>query len=278
MEGLEPEEKHRLAKIKFWYEEHGIEKPLTSVLDNGKGFALEVPNLVGSNIGAQVPIAFVVLGAEEVRRFKGLLDSPDGGVINGQIVYFYVGTIRPWALHIRADLQRVHRFISQHFEIGYYFAAAEIYDAVEKMRSQQIIDVTVWDENDKITTKYKPEQLFSKLVDLVVNHAFDFHSDIKPDMTVAKAAGKRGWWWSGSYSRRDSTVDVSGMIDVKITIHGKSDPIPVSTSLYLRVPSYATCNDVNLIHTARLEALKSLYTAGNTKLLADYNVSQTEPR
>lgn len=275
LEGLEPEEVQRLKKIKYWFEEEGIQKPLTSALDNGKGFALEIPKLVGSNIGAEVPISFVVLGADEVTRFKGLLDAPGGGVLNGELVYYYVGTTRPWAMQVNADISRVHSFISQNFQASYYWAAAELHDAVERMVEEQIIEFTVWDENDQVTAKYKPEQIFVKLFELIIKHAFDFHKDIKPDRTEAKRSGARGWWWGGSYSRRSSTVDLQGMINIKITFHGKSEPIPVTSGLFLRVPEYGTCASPNLVHTARLDALKNLYATNEKDLIAKSKKSKT---
>lgn len=257
-EGLSPEQIAKLKEIERWYEQDDIQSPLTSVLDKGEGFALEIPKLVGSNIGAEVPIAFVVLGADPVKRLKGLLDAPGGGILNGELLYHYVGTTRPWAIRVKADLARVHQYISENLSVGHFWAKADIYQATERMEAQSIIEITTWDENDNITAKYKPEKIFDTLLNKILDKAFNFYPDIKPEKNQAQESGNRFWWWSGSYQRKSSTVDLKEMINIKITIHGKSEPIPVSSGLFLRVPAYSNCDDRNRLHEMRTDLIRAV--------------------
>jgi hypothetical protein len=254
--GLSPEQKAKIQEVKSLYNEHGIEAPLTSLLVGGEGWALEVPQMVGSNIGAEVPLAFTVLGADNVKRLKGLLDAPGGGVINGQLLYHYVGTMRPWSLQVHADLSKVHQYISDNLKAGFFWAKADIHRAIEQMRAQSLIDVTVWDEGGTVTGKYKPEQIFDTILQKILEKAFNFYPDIKPEKSQAQAEGGRFWWWSGSYSRNSSTVDLSELFNIRITIYGRSEPIPVSCGIFLRVPKYGNCDQPNLVHDARLDLLR----------------------
>jgi hypothetical protein len=264
-EGLSPEQKRALREAKRWYEEHNIRVPLTNLIPPEGGMAIEVPTIVGSNIGAEIPIAFTVRGSNQVKMFKTLLDT--GGVLNGQILYHYVGTTRPWKLLVQADLSKVHSYISEHLSAGYYWARADIYRAVERMEQQNIIKITVYDENDNVTGKYKPDKIFDTILSRILDKAFNFYPDIKPEKQQAQAEGRRWWWWNGSYQRRSSTVDISEIINIKITIHGKSEPIPVSIGFFLRVPSYAECEDTNLVEGARTEILRKLYEGSDEEIL-----------
>jgi hypothetical protein len=264
-EGLSPEQKERLKHLKSSYDNDGIQPALTDTLINGIGWAMEVPTLVGSNIGAEVPISFTALGADSVTRLKSLIDS--GGVVNGEIVYYYIGTTRPWAMQITADLGRVHQYISENLDVGWFWSKADIYREVERMREQQIINITVWDENDAVTGKYKVERLLDMILSKIIDKAFNFYPNIAPNKSQAQAEGRRWWWFSGSYQRRESTVELSSMFNLKMTIHGKSEPIPVSMGLYVRVPKYGKCEPINLLHEARKNVLRRVMGAQPETLL-----------
>lgn len=265
--GLPPEQEAKLKELKKLYDDRNIRAPLTALLPDGQGYAIEMPDAVGSNIGAEVPISFAVLGADNVKEFSALMKG--GGIINGQLVYYYIGTTRPWKLQIKADLSKVHSYISQHLSVGYYWATADIYDAVEKMQQQNIIEITVWDEDDKVTAKYKPEQIFDTILKKILDKAFNFYPNIKPEKNQAQASGKRHWWWHGSYQRKSSTVDVSEIINIKITIHGKSEPIPVSMGFYLAIPPdrIQECTAWNLAEDERDNFLRYIYNLDDEQVM-----------
>lgn len=265
-EGMDPSLVSQLKQAKILWDTRKIRTPLRKIVGDD-GYYMQVPTIVGSNIGAEVPFNFAVFGKDNVKEFKALLKG--GGILNGEIVYFYVGTTRPWAIKVHAEIAKVHSFLSQSFTIGKWYAKAEIYEAIEKMRQSSIIEITVWDENDAITTKYKPEKIFDFLMTAIVEKAFDFHPDMKPatDPAVAKASN-RWWGWSGAYSRRQTTVDVKEIFDIKITIHGKSEAIPVSVGYYVEVPkgNVHLCEDISFMDSWQDELIAAIYEANPDEL------------
>lgn len=265
-EGMAPKVIQELKKAKFLWDTRQIRTPMRKIVGDD-GYYLQVPTLVGSNIGAEIPFNFAVLGTDNVKELKALLKG--GGIINGEVVYYYVGTTRPWAIKLHADISKVHSFLSQSFNMGNWYAKADIYEAIEKMKQLTIIEITVWDENDAVTTKYKPEKIFDTLLMKIVEKAFDFHADMKPDTSPAASQASRRWWdWSGAYSRRQSTVDVSEIFDIKIIIHGKSEPIPISIGYYIDVPekNIHSCENINLMDQLQDELIAAIYEANPDQL------------
>ena len=255
-EGMSAEQIASLERVRKAWEEDKLQKPLTSLFDNGEGFGIQVPTATGVNIGAAIPFGFVALGKRPYRVIKGLMDSPGGGVISGQVVYHFVGTTRPWAIQVTADLSKIHSFLSESFGGNYFWAKADIYKEIERLTEKHIIDIKVWDEGDSVTAKYKPEQILDKILEKMLALAFDYHPNMAPNKTAAATEGSRWWWWSGSYSCRESTVAVSSMFNIKIQIFGVSAPMPVTMGLYLRVPKYGECSDDVRVTARRAQLVK----------------------
>src|SRR6185369_12037279 len=103
--------------------------------------------------------------------------------------------------------------------VGYYWAKADIYRTLENLQQTNVIEITVWDENDNVTAKYKPEMILDTILQKILDKAFNFYPDIKPVKNQAQADGGRWWWWNGSYSRKESTVNISEIINITMTIH-----------------------------------------------------------
>lgn len=246
--GMSAEQIAALEKARKAWEEDQVKKPLTSLFDANGGFGIQIPTAVGANIGAGLPIGFTAVGKSYCRVLKTFLDAPGGGVINGQIIYYFIGTTRPWAMQVFADLSKIHSWLSENFSVGAYWAKADIYREIEKLQEQKIIDVKIWDENDQVVTKYGPEKILDKILDKILEAAFNFYPNMTPGKQQAQADGRRWWWWNGSYSRKESIVEINSLFNIKITIMGTSSPIPVSMSIFLRVPKYGKCTPLtNLI-------------------------------
>lgn len=265
-EGMDPKIVSRFKEAKFLWDTRRIRTPMRKLLDQDEGYYMQIPTLVGSNIGAEIPFSFGVFGKDNVKEFRALLKG--GGILNGEVVYYYVGTTRPWALQVHADISKIHSYLSEAFSVGRWFARADIYRAVEEMKQRSIIEFTVWDENDNVTTKYKPEKIFDTLLTKMLDKVFDFHQDMKPETGQAEAKAERWWWWSGAYSRKSSSVEVSEIINIKIRIFGKSEPIPVSIGYYIDIPkqNIGECEDINLVDQWQDELLAAAYNATGNQL------------
>lgn len=102
----------------------------------------------------------------------------------------------------------------------------------------------------------------------ILDKVFDFHQDMKPETGQAEAKAERWWWWSGAYSRRSSTVDVSEIIDIKIKINGKSEPIPISIGYYIDIPkgNINSCDDFNLLDEWQDQIIAAAYEANPDQL------------
>lgn len=242
-EGMSAEQIAALEKARKAWEKDHIQKPITSLFDGGEGFGIQVPTATGVNIGAAIPIGFVAMGRRPVRTLKGLLDAPGGGAISGQVVYHFVGTTRPWALQVTADLSKIHTWLSESFSVGAYWAKADVYREIERLNERHVIDVKVWDENDSVTAKYGPEKILDKILDKILTLAFNYYPNIAPQKNQAQTEGRRWWWWNGSYARKESIVEINSFFNIKIQIFGASGPIPVTMGLFMRVPSYGKCSD-----------------------------------
>jgi hypothetical protein len=251
-EGMSAEQIAALEKARKAWEEDHVQKPLTSLLDSSGGFGIQVPTATGVNIGAAIPFGFVAVGKRYYNVIKGLLDAPGGGVIAGQVVYHFIGTTRPWAIQVTADLSKIHTWLSESFSVGYYWAKADIYREIEKLSEKHVIEVKVWDEGDSITTKYAPEKILDKILDKVLNLAFNYYPNMVPNKSQAQAEGRRWWWWNGSYSRKESIVEINSFFNIKIQIFGVSSPMPVTLGLFLRVPKYGKCADDTRLLAQRL--------------------------
>lgn len=258
-EGMSAEQIAALEKARKAWEEHSIQLPLTALI-GGEGFVIQVPSATGSNIGAAIPIGFAAIGRSPYRLLKGMMDAPGGGVISGQVVYHYVGTTRPWAIQVKADLSKIHTWLSQSFSVGYYWAKADIYREVEKLQEDKVIDIKVWDEGDQVVAKYKPEKILDLILERMLTLAFNFYPNISPNKSQAQTEGRRWWWWNGAYSRKESVVEIDSFFNIKITIFGKSEPIPVTMGLFLRIPSYGQCSDEVRIISERHRLAESIYT------------------
>lgn len=241
--GMSAEQIAALEKARKAWEEDRIQKPLTSLMDSKGGIGIQIPTATGVNIGAAIPFGFVAVGKTYCNRLKGLMDAPGGGVISGQVVYHFVGTTRPWAMHVEADLGKVNSYLSQHFKAGYYWAKADIYKELQRLEEEHIINVTIWDENDQVTTKYQPEQKFDKILTFILEKAFNYYPNMLPKQDQAQADGNRWWWWHGSYARKESIVEVNSLFNIKLKIQGISAPMPVTMGLFLRVPGYGKCSE-----------------------------------
>lgn len=252
-EGMSADQIAALERVRKAWENDHVQKPITSLFDNGEGFGIQVPTATGVNIGAAIPIGFVAVGKRPYRVLKGLLDAPGGGAIAGQVVYHFFGTTRPWALQVTADLSKVHTWLSESFSVGYYWAKADIYREIERLSEKHIIDVKVWDEGDQVTAKYKTDQILDKILEKVLNLAFNYYPNMAPQKSAAQAEGSRWWWWNGSYSRKESIVEINSFFNIKIQIFGVSAPMPVTMGLYLRVPKYGTCSDAVRLHSQRAQ-------------------------
>jgi hypothetical protein len=242
-EGMSAEQIAALEKARKAWEEDHVQKPLTSLFGAGGGIGIQVPTATGVNIGAAIPFGMVAVGRRYVRTLKGLLDAPGGGAIAGQVVWHFVGTTRPWAIQVKADLSKIHTWVSESFTVGNWWAKADIYREIERLEEKQIIEVKIWDEGDQVVAKYNPEKIFDKILEKVLALAFNYYPNIAPQKNQAQADGRRWWWWSGSYSRKESIVEISSLFNIKIQIFGVSSPMPVSLGLFLRVPTYGKCND-----------------------------------
>lgn len=264
-EGMDPKVVAELKKAKLLWDTRRVRTPLRKIVGD-EGYFLQVPTLVGSNIGAEIPFNFGVFGADNVKEFQALLKG--GGILNGEVVYYYVGTTRPWAIQVHADISKVHSYMSEAFSVGRWFARADVYRAVEQMKQRSIIEFTVWDENDNVTTKYKPEKIFDLLLTKILDKVFDFHQDMKPETGQAEAKAERWWWWSGAYARRSSSVDVSEIIDVKIRINGRSEPIPVSIGYYIDIPkgNIHSCDEFSYVDEWQDQIIAAAYEASPAQL------------
>ena len=264
--GMDPATVARFKEAKFLWDTRRIRTPMRKLLNQTEGYYLQMPTLVGSNIGAEVPFSFGVYGRDNVKEFTTLLKG--GGVINGQVAFNYIGTVRPWAIQVHADISKVHSYLSEAFSVGRWFARADVYRAIEQMKQLSIINFTVWDENDKVTTNYHPEKVFDTLLTKILDKVFAFHQDKKPETGQAEAKAERWWWWSGAYGRRSSTVDVSEIISVKITIYGKSEPIPVTIGYFVDIAkdSINKCDEINLIDEWQDQIIEAAYHASPAEL------------
>lgn len=267
--GMSPEQIQNLKKVRKQYEDYGgeVQLPVSALLPPEGGTVYEFPKRVGTNIGAEIPFSFLVRGNDAVKEYKGLLDAPGKAAFNGQIVYYYQGTTRPWSLLVEADMSKIHSYMNAKFAGGYYWAKADINVAVEELRRQEYIKITIWDENDAKTEKYKPEKIVDQLLDKILAAAFDKHDEIKPDKSEAKDTGGRWWWWYGSFSYKGSTAKFSDIFNFRMTIHGKSEPIPVSIGFFVTVPSYGTCDRVLVAEDMRDQIIKQVYTLDDEQLL-----------
>ncbi len=268
-EGMSAEQIAALEKARKAWEEDHVQKPLTSLFDSTGGFGIQVPTATGVNIGAAIPFGFVTVGKRYCRVLKGLLDAPGGGVIAGQIVYHFIGTTRPWAIQVTADLSKIHTWLSESFTVGNWWAKADIYREIERLSEKHIIDVKIWDEGDQVVNKYAPEKILDKILEKILNLAFNYYPNMTPTKNQAQAEGRRWWWWSGAYSRKESIVEVNSLFNIKIQIFGASGPIPVSMGLFLRVPKYGKCSDdVRLIsQQIRLREMADLVNADQMRTL-----------
>jgi hypothetical protein len=234
------------------------------------GAVFQYPQIVGTNIGAEIPFSFYVRG-DLAHEYKTLLDAPGKAAFNGNINYYYVGTTRPWALEVTADLSKVHSYMNQKFSGGYFWARADVNIAVEELRRQEWINIKVWDENDKVVENYKTEKIVDKLLEKIIEAAFDKHDDVAPDKSEAKDSGQRFWWWSGSYSYKSSSASYSDIFNFRMTIYGKSEPIPVSIGFYVTVPSYGTCTRKLILDDLRYQLRRQIDTLGDEQLFAAAN-------
>ena len=257
-QGMTAEQIAALNKARAAWEEDGVQKPLTSLFDANGGFGIQIPKATGVNIGAAIPFGFVAVGRRYCNVLKGQMDAPGGGVIAGQVMYHFIGTTRPWAIQVIADLSKIHTWVSESFSVGVYWAKADIYREIERLVEKKLIDVKVWDENNAVTEKYKPEQILDTLLEKILTLAFNFYPNMVPNKNAAQSEVGRWWWWSGSYSRKESIVEINSIFNIKIQIFGASDPIPVSLGLFLRVPSYGKCSDSTKSLSKRLRLQQQL--------------------
>ena len=242
-QGIPEDVASRMKLAAYKFKKFGIRPALWDLFtspDNGMGAVY--PSIVGTNIGAKVPISIVARGSDNLEILTDQIHK--GAAVVGQISYTYRGTIRPYYLNIRADISKIHQYMSANFKVGSWFASADVYAAVEKLKEQQLIQVEIYDENHQVTTKYNAQQILDKVLTLVLEAAFSSDPKVQAEKQSANAQnGGRFWWSSGGFSFRGSSAEYSRIFNFELKISGVSDPIPLTIGLKLDTPDTAPgCN------------------------------------
>jgi hypothetical protein len=241
--GIPEEIAGRLKLAAYKWKKFGIRPAIYQMWDNpDNGMGAVYPSIVGTNVGAKVPISILARGADNVTVLSDQIKK--GAAVVGQIAYNYRGTIRPYYLKINANISKIHEYFSANLTGRAWFATADIYQAVEELKHKELISVEIYDEDHKLTTKYNVQQILDKVLQLILTAAFDSDPKVQAEKQSAVAKdGGRWWWWSGGFAYRGSHAHYERIFNFELKISGISEPIPVTVGLKLDTPDTAPgCN------------------------------------
>lgn len=160
-----------------------------------------------------------------------------GAVVTGQISFQYKGTIRPYYMMVRANMSQIHTYFSTHFNVGTWYAAADVYKAVEELKIRNTIKIEIYDEAHEVTTKYNVQQILDTILKAILADVFQSDPKVQAEKQSAQAQkGERYWWWSGGFAFRGSSSTYTNIFNFELKIGGLSGPIPVSVGLKLDTP------------------------------------------